>query len=95
MAPLFATDPVGRLADWAPAQWAVHPSWAPLTDVFFAGADGQRLGAFVAARLAAGATVFPPQPLRALALTPLDAVRVVILGQDPYHGARPGPGGGG
>jgi uracil-DNA glycosylase len=25
--------------------------------------------------------------LRALALTPLDEVRVVILGQDPYHGA--------
>lgn len=33
--------------------------------------------------------VFPPdaQLLRALLLTPLDAVRVVILGQDPYHGA--------
>lgn len=33
--------------------------------------------------------VFPPdaQLLRALQLTPLDAVRVVILGQDPYHGA--------
>lgn len=31
--------------------------------------------------------VFPPQPevFRALELTPLQAVRVVILGQDPYH----------
>lgn len=31
--------------------------------------------------------VFPPQPLvfRALQLTPLKSVRVVILGQDPYH----------
>jgi uracil-DNA glycosylase len=37
-------------------------------------------------RLAAGATIFPPQPLRALALTPPEQVRVVILGQDPYHG---------
>lgn len=84
---LFAADPVARLAAWAPAQWGVHPSWAPLTTPFFASADGQRLAAFVSERLAAGATVFPPQPLRALALTPLDAVRVVILGQDPYHGA--------
>lgn len=31
--------------------------------------------------------VYPPEPFRALALTPLDQVRVVILGQDPYHGA--------
>ena len=30
--------------------------------------------------------IFPPQPLRALALTPPEQVRVVILGQDPYHG---------
>ena len=37
-------------------------------------------------RLEAGAVVFPPQPLRALELTPPEAVRVVILGQDPYHG---------
>jgi len=41
---------------------------------------------FVDARLAAGATIYPPQPLAALeACTPPD-VRVVILGQDPYHG---------
>lgn len=32
--------------------------------------------------------IFPPQPLifRAYNAVPLDAVRVVILGQDPYHG---------
>jgi len=36
--------------------------------------------------VAQGAVVYPPQPLRALELTPLAAVRVVILGQDPYHG---------
>ena len=41
---------------------------------------------------AAGKAIYPPrgQRLRALELTPLDAVKVVILGQDPYHG--PGPG---
>jgi uracil-DNA glycosylase len=32
------------------------------------------------------APVYPPDPLRALRLTPLDRVHVVILGQDPYHG---------
>ena len=30
--------------------------------------------------------MFPPQPLRALELTAPESVRVVILGQDPYHG---------
>ena len=37
---------------------------------------------------AAGATVFPPGKdiFRAFELTPLDKVKVVILGQDPYHG---------
>ncbi|MBA4354228.1 MAG: uracil-DNA glycosylase [Novosphingobium sp.] len=35
-----------------------------------------------------GKTIYPPrgQRLAALAMTPLDQVRVVILGQDPYHG---------
>lgn len=36
----------------------------------------------------AGKTIYPPGPLifNAFACTPLDKVRVVILGQDPYHG---------
>lgn len=46
------------------------------------------LQGFIDAELAAGKTIFPPQDawFRALELTPLDKVRVVILGQDPYHG---------
>ena len=35
---------------------------------------------------AAGAVVYPPTPFRALRCTPRPTVRVVILGQDPYHG---------
>ena len=37
---------------------------------------------------AAGATIFPPgsQIFRAFDLTPVRNVKVVILGQDPYHG---------
>src|SRR4051812_37940047 len=44
--------------------------------------------AWVAAERARGAKVWPGEAdvFRALALTPPEAVRVVILGQDPYHG---------
>jgi uracil-DNA glycosylase len=69
-----------------PANWPVAPGWQALTHQFFDGPTGQSLLAFLRQRLDSGAVVFPPLPLRALALTPLDAVRVVILGQDPYHG---------
>ncbi len=48
----------------------------------------QSLRAFLVAELAAGRGFFPPgrRVFNALRLTPLDDVRVVILGQDPYHG---------
>lgn len=75
-----------QLVSAHPGDWAVAPGWQALVDGFFASATGQRLQAFLQQRLQAGAVVFPPQPLRALELTPPDAVRVVILGQDPYHG---------
>jgi uracil-DNA glycosylase len=64
----------------------VHPSWQPLLDDFLSSATGQQLEKFLQQRLQAGAVIYPPQPFRALQLTPLDKVRVVILGQDPYHG---------
>jgi len=62
------------------------PGWERWVESFFASADGRRLSAFLAERRAAGAKIYPPQPLAALAQTPFDSVRVVILGQDPYHG---------
>lgn len=65
---------------------AVAGGWREVTEVFRRNPAGRGLVEFVDGRVRAGATVYPPQPLRALALTPLDAVRVVILGQDPYHG---------
>lgn len=80
------TESAPRLTGWSPAQWAVAPDWQPLVERFMAGEAGQRLGAFLSARLAAGATIYPPQPLRVLALTARADVRVVIVGQDPYHG---------
>ena len=50
---------------------------------YFAG-----LVSFLHAEKAAGATVYPPgsQIFRAFELTPVSELKVVILGQDPYHG---------
>ena len=69
-----------------PADWPVAPGWQSLVDDFLACVQEQALQQFLQSRLQAGAVIFPPQPLRALDLTPPEAVRVVILGQDPYHG---------
>lgn len=74
------------LQEWAPENWVVAPDWVATVEGFLAGSQGQRLASFVRQRLAQGAVVFPPRPLTALALTPRHRVRVVILGQDPYHG---------
>jgi uracil-DNA glycosylase len=53
---------------------------------FFAGGAADKVAARVDALIATGAQVLPPPELifNSLALTPLDAVKVVILGQDPY-----------
>ncbi|MEO8121644.1 MAG: uracil-DNA glycosylase [Rhodoferax sp.] len=75
-----------RLSEWTPQRWAVAEDWRPLVDHFLASATGQQLGRFLQQRLTSGATIYPPQPFRALVLTPLAQVKVVILGQDPYHG---------
>ncbi len=80
-------SPAARLQAWDPGHWPVAPDWRSTVDAFLDSPAGQALGGFVDARLEAGAVVFPPQPFRALALTPLASVRAVVLGQDPYHGA--------
>jgi uracil-DNA glycosylase len=66
----------------------LHDSWlAPLRDEFAQPYMAQ-LRAFLVAEKAAGRRIFPKgnEWFRALDLTPLGQVRVVILGQDPYHG---------
>lgn len=75
-----------RLEHWPLPPSSVAADWRPTVADFIASTPGQHLTQFLQARLADGATIYPPQPLRALELTPLHAVRVVILGQDPYHG---------
>jgi uracil-DNA glycosylase len=66
----------------------VPTSWRAALDPVLATAEARSLGGWLRAEEAAGKVIYPPpgERLRALELTPLDAVKVVILGQDPYHG---------
>jgi uracil-DNA glycosylase len=60
--------------------------WWPLLARWSTSPVGRSLLQAVDARVQAQATVFPADVFRPLALTPRASVRVVILGQDPYHG---------
>lgn len=64
------------------------PSWQPALAPVLQMPEARKLGGWLKAEEAAGKQIYPPRGarLRALELTPLDAVKVVILGQDPYHG---------
>ena len=66
----------------------VPTSWKPVLDPVLTGEEARRLGGWLRAEEAAGKLVYPPRGtrLKALELTPLEEVKVVILGQDPYHG---------
>lgn len=66
----------------------LHPSWLEPLRGEFADPYMTALRQFLVAEKAAGKRIFPRGSdwFRALDLTPLDQVRVVILGQDPYHG---------
>jgi len=67
---------------------AVPESWRGALDGVLASPESRRLGGWLTLEEGSGKTIYPPrgQRLRALELTPLEAVKVVILGQDPYHG---------
>jgi uracil-DNA glycosylase len=68
----------------------LHDSWLQHLQPDFDAPYMASLKVFLAAERAAGKQIFPrpSQWFAALDLTPLDEVRVVILGQDPYHGER-------
>ncbi len=67
-----------------PALWPVAGDWADLVAAFFASADGIKLLAGLREQQSRGIEIYPANPLRALLVTPRSAVKVVILGQDPY-----------
>lgn len=67
----------------------LEPSWKAHVGDWFEREDMRALSSFLRERKAAGARIYPPGPeiFAAFDATPFDAVRVVVLGQDPYHGA--------
>jgi uracil-DNA glycosylase len=70
------------------AEIKLHPSWLePLRSEFGQPYMGE-LKSFLLAERNKGRRIFPKASnwFRALDLCPLEKVRVVILGQDPYHG---------
>jgi len=73
----------------AAAALQLEPSWKARVGEWFAREDMRALSAFLRQRKAAGARIYPPgrDIFAAFDATPFDAVKVVILGQDPYHGA--------
>jgi len=66
----------------------LHESWLSRLEAEFASSWFLELKTFLQQEKARGATIYPPGPriFAALDATPFDDVRVVILGQDPYHG---------
>ncbi|HEX7324752.1 MAG TPA: uracil-DNA glycosylase [Rhodanobacteraceae bacterium] len=66
----------------------LEASWKARVGDYFERPDMQRLAAFLRAEKHAGKRIYPPGPqiFAALDATPFAAVKVVILGQDPYHG---------
>ena len=64
----------------------MEASWKARVGDWFEREDMRALSAFLRGRAAAGARIFPPARdiFAAFDATPFDAVKVVILGQDPY-----------
>ena len=66
----------------------LEASWKARLENYLRRPEMQALAAFLRAEKAAGKRIYPPGPaiFSAFDHTPFDAVRVVVLGQDPYHG---------
>ncbi|TWI85063.1 uracil-DNA glycosylase [Lacibacter cauensis] len=67
----------------------IEESWKNELKQEFTKAYFQQIVAFLKTERIQGKTIYPPGPLifNAFAQTPFPNVKVVILGQDPYHGA--------
>ncbi|MCY1274491.1 Uracil-DNA glycosylase [compost metagenome] len=66
----------------------LEPGWKAALREEFEKPYMKELSDFLRTEKAAGKVIYPPGPLifNALNSTPLDKVKVVIIGQDPYHG---------
>jgi uracil-DNA glycosylase len=78
--------PAGGFTPLAEQFEALPTDWKALLAPCLAQTPWPELCAFVDGERAAGKPIFPTDVFRALHLTSVDDVRVVILGQDPYHG---------
>ena len=76
------------MADKQPVPVTIDPGWKQRLEAEFAADYMQELRRYLAHRKSQSAVVFPHSSVwfNAFALTPFDAVKVIILGQDPYHG---------
>ncbi len=72
----------------SPKTGQLHPSWQSMIGEEFEKPYMQNLRDFLKQEKAAGKVIYPASPLifNAFNHTPFDKVRVVIIGQDPYHG---------
>jgi uracil-DNA glycosylase len=72
----------------SPDRLQLEPSWKSRVGDYLARPDMQELSAFLRREKAAGKAIYPAGPdiFNALDSTPFEQVKVVILGQDPYHG---------
>ena len=70
------------------AELRLQAGWKALLGDWFERPEMQALAAFLRAEKVAGRRIYPPgrEIFAALDHTPFERVRVVILGQDPYHG---------
>ncbi len=71
-----------------PDQIKLEPSWKARVGDYLLRQEMQALSAHLRNRKADGAQIFPPgrEIFAAFDATPFEAAKVVILGQDPYHG---------
>ena len=71
------------------AEIALEKSWLSLLEKEFTKPYMIGLKSFLQEEKRAGQLIYPPADsiFRAMNITPFDRVKVIILGQDPYHGA--------
>lgn len=76
------------MTDTATRSIQLDESWKAVLQSEFEQEYMRQLRAFLLAEKQAGQTIYPPGPeiFAALDATPFDQTRVVIIGQDPYHG---------
>lgn len=66
----------------------IHPEWKALLHEEFTKDYFQQIVTHIKTEMEAGTTIYPSGPniFRAFELTPPSLLKVVIIGQDPYHG---------